>query len=112
KDYPTDSGTLRRKAMVLFMLGKKEDALKVLKDEMLPWFQKQDNLVLYKGKKLNTANAQIETIYRILKIGGDLIDATTKKDYVLQIEELKKRKTKSFADIDDYLKKIKDMTAV
>jgi len=112
-NYPTDSGTLRRKAMVLYMLGRKEESLKVMKDELFPLFVSKDNTILYKNKKLNTANAQIETIYHILKMNKELdekfVDADTKKKYLSDIESLKKRVTKSFADIDGYLQKIKDM---
>lgn len=110
KEYPNDGGTLRRKAMILYMMGKKADALNLLKDVLLPHFQSLDNTILYGKKTMSTANTQIELIYRILKInndlGGKLIDKDTKAKYLSDVGSLKKRITPSFSDIQDYVNKI------
>lgn len=112
KECPDDSGTLRKKAMVLYMMDKKEAALNVLKDTLLPHFKAMDNSPLFGKKTLNTANVQIETMYRILKInnelGGKILDAETKKKYSDDIETLSKRITPSFSDIREYVSKAKD----
>jgi len=112
KTFPDDVGTLRRKAMVLYMMGKKEDSVSLLKDQLLPVFKSKDNTVLYEKKTLNTANAQIETIYRILKINDELknkvINNDEKAKYQADIETLKKRMTPSFAEIESYAKKAKE----
>ena len=113
KGYPDDSGTLRRKAMILYMSGKKEAALNILKDTLLPHFKAMDNTVLFDTKTLNTANVQIEIMYRILKINKELdnkpIDAETKKQYLADIETLSKRITPSFSDIREYVSKAKEL---
>ncbi len=112
KDHPDDSGTLRRKAMVLYMMDKKEASLNLLKDVLLTHFKAMDNIILFDKRTLNTANAQIETMYRVLKInnelGGKILDAETKKKYLEDIETLSKRITPSFSDIREYVSKAKD----
>ena len=79
---------------------------------LLPHFKLLDNTVLYEKKTVNTSNVQIELIYRILKInnelGGKLIDKDTKAKYLSDVESLRKRKTPSFSDIDEYASKIKE----
>ncbi len=110
-DFPNDSGTLRRKAQVLYMTGKKEEAIAVLKDILLPRFRSLDNSILYEKKTINTANAQLELMYRILKINSELdkkiIDDATKTKYLSDSESLRKRITPSFSDIQEYADKIK-----
>ena len=112
KDSPDDSGTLRKKAMVLYMMDKKEASLSLLKDTLLPHFQAMDNTVLFDKRMLNTTNVQIETMYRILKInnelGGKILDAETKKKYLADIDTLSKRITPSFSDIRDLVSKTKE----
>ena len=113
KEYPGDSGTLRRKAMILYMMGKKSDSLDLLKNTLLPHFKALDNTILYDKKTVNTANVQIELIYRILKInnefGGKLIDKDTKSKYLNDVELLKKRMSPSFSDMNEYVNKIKEL---
>lgn len=112
KDSPDDSGTLRKKAMVLYMMDKKEEAFNLLRDVLLPHFKAMDNIPLFDKRTLNTANVQIETIYRMLKINnelaGKLVDSETKKKYLEDIETLSKRISPSFSDIRDYVSKAKE----
>jgi len=113
KDCPNDTGTLRKKAMVLYMMGKKEDALNLLKDVLLPHLKAMDNTPLFDKKTLNTANVQVEIMYRVLKfnkeLGGKLVDAETKKKYLEDIEALSKRITPSFSDIREYVSNAKEL---
>ena len=108
-EAPNDTGTLRRKAYALEMQGKKQEAF-VLYQRILPILKKNDGVKI-KNKELNTANAQIECIYDILRLNKDLESKTitedTKKAYITEVKEkLSKRITKSFIDVEGLSQKV------
>lgn len=108
-EVPDDIGTLRRKAFVLEKMKKPEQAI-VVYQKMLPVFKKNDGIKI-RGKELNSANAQIECIYDILRLnkelGGNVITEEAKKAMMADVKDnLSKRITSSFLDIEDLAKKI------
>ena len=98
-EMPNDSGATGKKAFALEKLNKKKEALKLHKKLLL----------LFKSKSsfLNTANAQIEAIFHILKLSKELELKIDKSKYLSDVDKLSKQVTKSFHDIDDYIDDIK-----
>jgi tetratricopeptide (TPR) repeat protein len=107
---PNDSGTMRRKAFVLEKKEQKAEAIKVY-EHILALVKAKDNIVI-KGKTLNTANVQIDTIYNILRLNKEMessvVSQTDKEKYKAQVEELKKRIVPSHFDIEKYVQQVKE----
>lgn len=108
-EVPNDTGTIRRKAFVLEKQKKLDQAI-VYYQKMLPIYKKNDGIKLM-GKELNTANAQIECIYEILRLNktleGKAITEDIKKAYMAEVKDkLSKRTTSSYVDIDYLIKEV------
>lgn len=109
EDAPNDIGTLRRKAYVFEKQQKIEQAFNIY-EKILPILKNNDGIKI-RGKELNTANAQIECIYDMLRLnkelGGKAITEEAKKNLIADIKEkLSKRTTSSYLDIESLIKGI------
>jgi hypothetical protein len=107
---PNDTGTLRRKAFVLEKKDQKAEAIKVY-ENILKLVKANDN-ILIKGKTLNTANVQIDSIYNILRLNKELevavVSQADREKYKAEVEVLKKRIVPSHFDIEKYAQQVKE----
>jgi hypothetical protein len=97
---PKDTGTIRKRAFVSEKRKNNEEALKTY-FELLQLFKNKDNLVIGK-KKLNTANAQIDSIYNILRLSKELKKEIDVDKYIKELKELKPRISLSYSDIEGF----------
>jgi hypothetical protein len=101
---PKDTGTLRRRAFVSEKRKNDKDALKTYL-KLLELFKDNDNLLVDK-KRLNTANAQIDTIYNILRLSKSLKEKIDTEKYIKEVQKLKTRIEPSYSDIKDIAEKV------
>lgn len=95
---PKDTGTIRKRAFVSEKRKNSDEALKTY-FELLQLFKNRDKLLLGK-KRLNTANAQIDTIYNILRLSKELKKEIEIDKYIKEVKDLQPRISPSYSDIE------------